>query len=81
MSNAFLRRDDDDDRIWKPNPIGIFSVKSFYAALESSIGEVHPILVVWKGLVTPRVEVSCWLATARYVGHPQKERLLTSSFV
>lgn len=65
MSNAFLRRDDDDDRIWKPNPTGIFSVKSFYAALESSIGEVHPLLVVWKGLVTPRVEVSCWLAAAR----------------
>ena len=53
--------------IWKPNPFGNFSLKSFYEALESSSGEAHPFSIVYIGLVPPRVEVFCWLAAAERI--------------
>ena len=57
-------RDNADDHIQKPNPSSLFLVKSFYSALKSSDGDVHPTSAVWMGLVPPHVDVFCWLVVA-----------------
>lgn len=64
ISNVFICRDHIDNRIWEPILSGLFSVKSFYLALEASNGDVHPLSAVWMSLVPPCVEVFCWLAAA-----------------
>lgn len=52
-------------RIWKPSPIGVFSVKSFCAVVQGSPQSRHAIAsyaLAWTGLVPPSVKAFCWLA-------------------
>lgn len=65
LYDVFICRGFVDCFVWKVNPYGSFSSKSFLKELQGS-SEVRILsLQVWMNLVPPRVEAFCWLAVSR----------------
>jgi hypothetical protein len=57
--NVKLRNDEDDKLVWTLSPSGIFSVKSFYTAMQSC-GSV-PYKFMWRVKLPLRVKTFLWL--------------------
>jgi hypothetical protein len=57
--NVTLRSDEDDKLVWTLSPSGIFSVKSFYTAMQSC-GSV-PYKFMWRVKLPLRVKTFLWL--------------------
>lgn len=61
LSNVFLCSDAVDERIWKPDPSGSFSSKSFYRKMDPFSEVRSSSTLIWMGRAPPRVEAFCWL--------------------